>query len=453
MLPASRRSFGWREDSFNVLSKRLCASDIFHVPSNDNEPAAATFPVIPPIDPEPLRVNPARVAAVHDTLLLDTAPEEIFDRLTALTARLLNVPVTFLSLVDSDRDYHKSRNVFGKAQEADLVMRGRTFCHYTMVSPTPVVISDATQIPLYRDIASVREQGVRAFAGVPLTTREGQRIGTFCAVDFQPKEWSTRDLETLSELAQAALREISMRQALRLSEENAQAARSAVRAREEVLAVVAHDLQNPLTIIQSSTEALTKMPRALEEGETMQMMKRAADTMQDLVTDLLEVSKIRQGRAVGRQSRIAPDELLRDAKIIMQPIASRSEITIVNNAPIGAVEVLVDYERILRVLANLIGNAIRFSPKHGEVTLHAEQSRTSVRFTVTDYGRGVPESDRAHIFDPYWQRNPLDSNAINPAAGMGLAIAKDIVEAHSGSIGVEENSGPGATFFFILPAA
>ena len=427
---------------FNVLQELNNAVDIFDVNSDQPIFATVTFPVRPSNDPDALRTDPARVAAVRDTQLLDTAPEEIFDRLTALTARLLNVPVTFLALVDSDRDYHKSRHVFGKAQQADLILRGRTFCHYTMASPTPVVIADATKIPLYRDIATVREQGVRAFAGVPLTTLSGQRIGTFCAVDFQPREWTESDLETLTELAQAALREIGLRQALRHSEDNAQAARAAVRIREEVLAVVAHDLLTPLDEIKAGAEVLAKIPRAADDNETtqrvemLQRMQHAAGKMQGLVTDLLEVSKVRQGRNIVKQSRIAPHELLRDAKTLMQPIAQRRGITIVNNAQPGPRMVMIDYERMLRVLANIIGNGIKTGTNDSTISLHALHDRTFVTFTVSAASGGVATGGaRARI----------------AAAGMEPAD-RTIIEAHGGRIDVPEAFDEHANFIFTLPA-
>lgn len=395
--------------------------------------AAVRYPVNTPIDPQAMLVDTARIAAVRDTQLLDTAPEEVFDRLTGLAARLLNVPITFLSLIDSDRDYHKSRQMFGKAQQSDLIIRGRTFCHYTLVSPTPVVISDATQVPLYRDIATVHEHGVRAFAGIPLTTRDGQRIGTFCAVDLQPKEWSLSDVEILSELAQAALREISIRQALRWSEENALAARTAVRKREELLATVSQELQTPLKDIRDCARSLLKLPRSFEDGETVQRVQVAADKMQNLVGDLLEISKIRQSRVVIKRQLMAPHELLDDAAKMMRPIAQRHAIDIVNDSHVGQRTVSVDYERMLRVLANVVGDMIRFSNRNSTITLHAEYDRANVKFSISSSGYTLSESERADLFER-------------------LAIARDIVDSHDGTLGINEETGAETSLYFILPA-
>jgi signal transduction histidine kinase len=401
-----------------------------------------------PYNPEPLRTDAARLTALNETQLLDTPPEEVFDRLTALAAKLVGVPLTFLSLVDRDRDLHKSRHEFGVTSRSVVILEGRTFCHYTLGSIGPLVLDDASQYAAFQEIPSEVDPNVRAFVGIPLTSPDGQRIGTFCAVDFQPRIWSALDIEIISELAAAASREISVRVALRRSDANAQAAREAVRAREEVLAVVAHDLRTPLNIIRFSAEALVLRPTVAEQVQIVDRMQRAATTMQDLIVDLLEVSKVRHGRIVTRQSRIAPDDLLRDAELMMLPIAERSSVTLTSSAPTGLGFVMVDYERILRVLANLIGNAIKFSDTNGQIMLAAQHSSSMVKFTIADNGLGVKPADLPHIFERFWQGEGQGTKG----SGLGLAIAREIVEAHGGTIGVESSPSHGATFYFTLPS-
>lgn len=159
--------------------------------------------------------DPRRLAAVQRTGLLDSPPEEIFDRLTRLASRLTGAPVVFVSLLDLGRDFHKS--VFSPVAEAAGASRdrmGRTFCHYVAVSKVTLVIEDATLLPVFRDVPSVKAMGVRAYAGVPLLTDEGDTLGTFCAIDFAPRHWTEQDLDVLTELAHSALREIRLRMAL-----------------------------------------------------------------------------------------------------------------------------------------------------------------------------------------------------------------------------------------------
>lgn len=167
------------------------------------------------------RLDPARLQAVRDTGLLDTPPEESFDRLTRLATMLLEVPATFVSLVDAERDFYKSAVGFDEPLASERELKGRTFCHFALLSPRPLLLDDVLALPGLAAVPTVRTLGVRAYAGVPLVTPDGQILGSFCAVDMQPRQWTERDVAVLTELAHATLREITLRQALvRLAEAN-----------------------------------------------------------------------------------------------------------------------------------------------------------------------------------------------------------------------------------------
>ena len=173
----------------------------------------------PPIPADDARIqaaltNPQRLAALASTGLLDTPPEESFDRLTRLAAKLTGAPVTFVSLVDEGRDFYKSAFGMGEPLSSARELTGRTFCHHALVAEGALILEDALQLPVFRDVPSVVSLGVRAYAGIPLRTEEGEMLGSFCAVDFKPKQWSEQDVEILVELAHSAMREIRLRKAL-----------------------------------------------------------------------------------------------------------------------------------------------------------------------------------------------------------------------------------------------
>ncbi|HEX2093722.1 MAG TPA: ATP-binding protein [Longimicrobiaceae bacterium] len=166
-------------------------------------------------DPESIVHDPARLAEVRATGLLDTGPEEVFDRLTRLAARVVGAPVSFIALVDEDRDFYKSvegpDDPLGSVRE----IRTPTLCHYTLRSPEPLVIPDTRADPVFRHVPSVETLGVAAYVGVPLVTSRGLPIGSFCAVDFQPREWLPDEVDALREFAASAMREIELRRAAR----------------------------------------------------------------------------------------------------------------------------------------------------------------------------------------------------------------------------------------------
>ncbi len=153
-----------------------------------------------------------RLAAVHATHLLDTAPEEAFDRLTRLAARVLGASAAFITLVDETRSFWKSRTgVDGDATENPLA---DSFCQYVIASGAPLITGDAATDPITRDNPSIASMGIAAWAGMPVHSPDGQVLGTFCVVDQRVREWTSDDLEVLSALAEAATGEIALRDAL-----------------------------------------------------------------------------------------------------------------------------------------------------------------------------------------------------------------------------------------------
>ena len=153
--------------------------------------------------------DPDRLDALRATGLLDTPAEQRFDALTQHAAAMLGVPITFISLVDRDRDFYKS--AFGMPEPLSHVrqLEGRTFCHYALGSDGPLVIGDAARDPVYRHVPSVTTLGVRAYLGVPLSMPGGEVIGSFCAIDFEPRKWSVDDIALMTTLARATLQQIT----------------------------------------------------------------------------------------------------------------------------------------------------------------------------------------------------------------------------------------------------
>lgn len=155
---------------------------------------------------------PARLAAVRRTGLLDTGPEEPFDRLVALACELLDAPFGFLTLVDERRSFWKSCVGVAATEPGDRQNAvGDSFCQYIIATDEPVIIGDARLDPMTRENPSIEAMGVIAWAGFPVRSREGQVLGSFCVVDSRPREWSAQHLRTLEVLAHAAGGEVALR--------------------------------------------------------------------------------------------------------------------------------------------------------------------------------------------------------------------------------------------------
>jgi GAF domain-containing protein len=155
--------------------------------------------------PEKIIAQPERMAALQETGLLDSAPEESFDRLTRMASRLLGVSTALVSLVDKDRQFFKSQ--VGMAEPwagARQTRLSHSFCQWVVAGKEEVVVEDAHQVPALRNNLAVKDMGVIAYAGVPISTSGGNLIGSFCAIESKPRAWSPEDLETLRDLRQVS---------------------------------------------------------------------------------------------------------------------------------------------------------------------------------------------------------------------------------------------------------
>lgn len=159
---------------------------------------------------------PERLTELHRSGLLDSPPDESFDRLTRLTSTVLNVPVALISLVDSDRQFFKSclglPQPWASQRQTPL---SHSFCQHVVQSRQPLVISDAREDPRLRENPAIRDLGVIAYAGAPLISPNGQVLGTLCAIDHKPRHWTTEQVEILCNLAGSVLSEIQLHAAQR----------------------------------------------------------------------------------------------------------------------------------------------------------------------------------------------------------------------------------------------
>jgi signal transduction histidine kinase len=219
-------------------------------------------------------------------------------------------------------------------------------------------------------------------------------------------------------------------------------------AREEVLAIVSHDLRNPLNAIMMGTSIAQEMTHEDPTRRHLGVIRHAAERMQSMIGELLEAARMDRGQIEVRREPVDAHDLLEAALELFRERAKGRGITLGGEAS-GCV--LGDRERIVEVLSNLIGNALGFTPEGGRVTLKIEPTDHRVRFAVADTGPGIAADQLPHLFDRYWQGTRRKKS--REGLGLGLYICKRLVEAHGGEIGVDTKLGEGTTFWFTLPAA
>jgi signal transduction histidine kinase len=229
-------------------------------------------------------------------------------------------------------------------------------------------------------------------------------------------------------------------------------AQAAARARDEILAVISHDLRNPLNVV-SMTAGLLDRDEPLEPERRRRhvaRIQRAVERMNALVRDLIDVAKIEAGRFVISRERHEVAPIVADAAELLKPLAAEKALSLELALAPDLSTALLDRERVRQVLSNLVGNAIKFTPAGGRLWVRAERAGDELRFAVRDTGPGIAAEHLARVFDRFSQAG----RKAREGAGLGLAIARGIVEAHGGRIWAESpGPGRGSTFVLTLPPA
>jgi PAS domain S-box-containing protein len=289
----------------------------------------------------------------------------------------------------------------------------------------------------------LRRLAPRSIITVPLVARD-HTFGTITLVLTQAaRRYTIKELDLADELGRRGAVAIDN---ARLYEETQQA----VRARNEVLAIVSHDLRNPLnTVAMSAQVLLERLPAEQdEEGHhLLEIIRRSADRMNRLIRDLLDVARLEAGPLTIQPTPQDMATLIREVVELQEPLAHEKQIELTARLPEQIPTLEADKGRLLQVFQNLIDNALKFTPEGGTVTISAKPLEREVHFQVHDSGPGVPADALRHIFDPYWQAEGKPKEG----AGLGLAIARGIVEAHGGRIWAESSPGKGTTIYFTLP--
>jgi signal transduction histidine kinase len=283
----------------------------------------------------------------------------------------------------------------------------------------------------------------KSYMCVPLQTKERTIGAMTLAWARSGDSYTWDDLLLLRDLASRAV--VTIENSRIYTE-----ALNAIRSRDHILSIVAHDLRSPLTVISGWVNLCLSKPSQdgiISNRKQLEAIQRSTQRMIRLIEDLLDTTRI-ETEHLFIQQRLCPiPSLVEEALESVQSQADSKDLQVKNEIPSGIAPVLADHDRIIQVFTNLIGNAIKFTPPGGRITLRAEQLEKEVRFSVEDTGPGIPEDQTPHIFDRFWQASQTTQSGV----GVGLFIVKGIVEEHGGKVWVNSQPGAGSTFFFTLP--
>lgn len=408
--------------------------------------------------------EPQRLEALRGYEILDTPPEPTYDSLTRLAATLFDVPIALISLVDADRQWFKSH--YGL--EVEETPRNIAFCAHAILEDAVMQVTDSTQDPCFAESDLVTgEPGVRFYAGAPLISPEGFRLGTFCIVDQRPRDPLTAEQQcSLTDLARLAVTEMELHKfRKRASRVTAKAFQHILTpperglAREAqfgVLAALAHELRTPLNAV-------------LGFGETMQQemfgplgnkkyrdyadcICRSGSHLLDLVNNILDFARLEHGDLRPNDSRFELAALVDDCLQTFVEESRRRGVALRPRLLSEGTQLKADRRLIGQILLNLIGNGLKYTDPGGSVTVVETRNADGCAvIEIVDTGIGMAPNQEPEALRPFGRLAHRGAER-DEGAGLGLPLSKRLIELHGGTLVIRSRQGKGTTVGLHFPA-
>jgi len=341
---------------------------------------------------------------------------------------------------------------------------GDTACGVALLTKQRVIVEDITESEIYAgtpSLPAMREANVLAVQSVPLMSSSGKVLGivsTYFKDAHRPSEQELRLMDLLARQTADYLErkrvEGEREQLLEREHELRQTAEEANRLKDEFLAIMSHELRNPLNVILGYAELLLRMEEIKRSPNLHRMadaVKRNAVAQSKLIRDLLDLSRLRSGKLELNRETVSPVVSIENAIETVRIDADGKDIEIQVVAPDEALFVQADPVRLEQIIWNLLNNSVKFTPRGGRIEVRLEEDVDEIVLTVADNGQGIPSSFLPHIFEMFRQADSGTSRA-QSGMGIGLAVVQQLVELHGGLVtAFSAGEGKGATFTIRLP--
>ncbi|RYE25145.1 MAG: GAF domain-containing sensor histidine kinase [Sphingobacteriales bacterium] len=386
----------------------------------------------------------ARVASLYDYNLLDSLPEEEYDNITRIASEICHMPISLITLLDTNRQYFKSKTGIDGTETTREV----SFCGHAIANPNEVmIVPDSSKDERFYDNPFVTgAPHVGFYAGVPLVNEDGYALGTLCVLDNKPNELTEAQKQTLQALAKQVVAYFELRKKnieLNMQKEELKVLNQSL---ERFAYVAAHDLKSPCNNLMQLADLLKSNYGAQldEEGNWMlDAVGSASATLGGLIDGILQHTRSINEINVDKDQTTFGQLAGEVEQIINVPPTFTFTYT---NADM---ELFVPKSALQQILLNLCVNAIKYNDKEsGELTMAAAQEDGHYKFTVSDNGPGIPEVQHEKIFELF---ATLGSDYEgNKGHGIGLSTVKRLVEKHGGAISIHSEPGKGSTFEFTM---
>ena len=405
-------------------------------------PAAVQAP-IPDFEEE-------RVSDLMSYDIVDTLPEDEFDALTNLASRICDVPISMINFISFEDQFTKSCT----GLTIDITPRSQSICQYTILQDELFEIEDLSKDDRFKHMPYVKGQPhLRYYAGVPLKSESGYAIGSLCIMDYESRSLSEENIKDLKVLAD----EVMARLRLRKREKSLEKMNNF---KNKLMKVVGHDIRSPLTGILGAAEFLEEGDINEQDlSDLAQIIQESSSQIQNLINDLLDVELTEFGKLKQSTEPTDINDVIEEINRIFQFSTRSKNISFTCTLDQELPDVNIDRQKYIRVLSNIITNAIKFTPRGGEVsvecTFNSDESyenHGTLITTIRDTGIGMSDEQLEELFKI--KDNGGRTGTENESSyGLGMLIVKKLCEVCNASISVNSKEGEGTTFVIKWPVA
>lgn len=380
----------------------------------------------------------SRIDVLRQYEILDTPPDFGLDGMTRLAAHVFGVPISLVTFVDSERIWFKSH--FGLEEQEVPLEPG--FCASAILTDDLYVVEDASvDVKSLANSLVTGKKGIRFYAGMPLKTKEGFNLGTFCIMDRKPRVFSEAEKEILVNISELVLNNLELRQEARI----------AVKHQHQILNTTAHDLKNPLSIMPLLADMIMHHkndPKAIDD--IANQIKDAGRRMAGVINDILENAREEAGRVNLRLQAVNLTSLVTGVVNSNAALAKNKEQQL-NLSIEKDCMVYADPRKLTEIVDNLINNAIKYSPLGTAIHVKVKVKEEFGVIEVRDEGPGLTKDDKKNLYRRFTSLSAQPTGGEN-STGLGLSIVKNLVDAHRGFIhATSDGPGTGSTFTVELP--
>ncbi|WP_412971148.1 ATP-binding protein [Glaciecola sp. MF2-115] len=385
-----------------------------------------------------------RIKALNDYDVLDTDAEKVFDDITKLASQICNTPITLISLVDSERQWFKSR----VGLDALETSRDIAFCSHAIHENKIFEVEDTLNDTRFSDNPlTTSDPKIRFYAGTPLLTPSGYAIGTLCVIDRQPNKLSEFQREALETLGRTVISQMELRK------KNKQLMQ-ANEYKTDFLSNMSHELRTPLNAIIGFNQLMLENAENFNIGtqhkEYLHHIDTSGKRLLSVVNSVLDISKIEAGKMSVSKAPTDVRLMMSDLKGILSVLANEKNVDLDIKVTEKVPEFLqLDEEKFYQILMNLINNAIKFTPSEHWVKAEINYKNDCVIVTVADQGIGIDKKNQEKLFSKFHQ---IKNNSDAKGSGLGLSITKGLVDLMGGKISLLSDLGRGSIFKVTLPA-